>query len=282
MNLLWEFEMVPVLRKNPTSKRSIEVSPKKSPDLRIKRLGVAIMKSMDLKLYFFSPSKMPLACTYVDIKHNYFGDVNDVINFLDSLYFRNTEKFRQFFEYVLNEILEEKEPLILNRSELFDGFLRFLQELNTLGYDYDVNKQKVIPTVGHTKEDMEIETELESMLGRINSEYPEMLRGAWSAFLSESPDKYRQTTTSLRELIRKVLDQLAPEEGTRRDRVKKIIRSRTEAELVDAVADTVDKLYKLQSKLHEKLDYESTLFALKTTEYLLYFLLKRAKAMKRI
>ena len=138
---------------------------------------------------------------------------------------------------------------------------------------FDVDKGKVIPTTGHVAEDSKLNSELETMLGRLDPDYPKILNGAWDAFLSDSSDKYRQTAVSIRELVDKVIDSLAPGEGTRMKRVSQILGSETEAELVDAVANTVVKIYGLQSKLHSKLDYESTLFVLKTTENLLYFLL---------
>lgn len=258
----------------------------KQIDLRINRLVVTIMKSKELHDYFFDYSKISLACRYLGIYEPYLRAVNDVADFLDPLYFTEPEKFRQFFQYVLNEIIEGKEPLaiesskplrLVNEKELFDGFNLFLRELNILGFDYDYSSHKVIPTVGHTKEESQIETELEEMLDGLDSKYRVILRGAWESFLSHNPDKYRHTTTSLRELTRMIIQQLAPEEKTRKDRIRKIIASEREEEFVESLAETIVKLQDVQSeKVHGIADYDSTLFVLKSTEYLLFFLLKKA------
>lgn len=256
-----------------TAKGKGIIIPPLEPDLRVNRLVVAIMKTDCLKEYFFDQNKVFLACTYLGIRPPIIHYIDDIILFLNSLYFEKTDKFQQFFEYILNEILEEEgyDP----QYEFFEGYNRFSQELNILGYHYDVDQEKVIPVVGHAMGDVEIESELEKMLHKLNSEYPKMLKGAWETFLSESPDKYRQTIVSVRELLNQVLRQLAPEQETRRDRAKQIIKSDTEAELVNAVAEVIVKLSDTQSKIHERFNYEDTLFTLKITEYILYFLLMR-------
>lgn len=178
--------------------------------------------------------------------------------------------------------MKGKEPLVFPvMYEVFDGFNSFLRELNVLGFDYDIRSQKVIPTVGHTKEEVQIETELEEMLDRFDPKYREMLRGAWGSFLSDNPDKYRQTVTSLRELTSMTIRQLAPNETTRKERIKRILTSETEGELVESLAETIVKLQDLLStKVHTEADYNTTLFALKATESLLFFLLKKAETMR--
>jgi hypothetical protein len=116
------------------------------------------------------------------------------------------------------------------------------------------------------------------MLDKLDPKYRDMLQGAWDSFLSENKDKNRQTLTSLRELTSMVIRQLAPEETTRKNRIRRIIASEKEEELTESLVDTIVKLQDLHSKnVHTKPDYDSTLFALKATEYLLFFLLKKAK-----
>jgi hypothetical protein len=258
-----------------------EFIPPKKADLRIERLAVAIVKSKDLNDYFLDSSKMELVGRYLGINIPFMKNTGHIVEFLDSLYLSDSEMVRQLFQYVLNEILESR--IILTASsqsatesnelvEVFLGFERFLRELNVLGFDYDIEKQEVIPTIGHTKQDIQIETELEGLLDKYNPKYRDMIRGAWESFLSHNPDKYRQAVTSLRELTRMVISQLAPDEKTRKDRIKKIIHSEKEEEL----ADSIVKLQDLHSnKVHGEADYDSTLFTLKATEYLLFFLLKK-------
>lgn len=257
-------------------------------DQRIERLVVAIAKSKDLLNYFFDDYKMHLACKYLNIETPNFGrSLDRISDFLYTSYFRDPEKFRELIQYILSEIIEKYGPLVISSrkafqlaeaQEVFDGFYRFLKELNVLGYDYDYGKGKVVPTVGHTKEDTQVQTVLEDMLDRLDPKYRAMLQGSWESFLSDNKDKYRQTCASLRELTRMVIDQLAPKEKSRKARIRRILTSESEAELTELFVDTIAKLYNLQSKnVHTKPDYDSTLFALKATEYLLFFLLKKAR-----
>ena len=182
---------------------------------------------------------------------------------MDSLYLTDVETFRQLIEYELSEIKENstKPPRLVmsfqggyiepNYDYNIEDFSRFRRELRMLGFDID--KGKVIPTTGHAEEDSKLTSELETMLGRLDPDYPKILNVAWDAILSDSSDKYRQTAVSIRELVDKVIDRLAPSDGNRRNRVRQILGSETEAELVDAVANTVVKLHGLQSKLHAEL-----------------------------
>lgn len=255
-------------------------------DQRIDRLVVAVAKSKDLKDYFFDDSQINLCMRYFGLETHYFRNLNDIADFLYSLYFRDPEKFRELIQYILKEIIEKYGPLVIvskkpfrlaDPKEVFDGFDRFLKELNVLGFDYDYDKCRVVSTVGHTKEDNQVKTVLEEMLDRLNPKYRDMLQGAWESFLSDNKDKNRQTLTSLRELTRMVIDQLVPKETTRKDRIRRIIASEKEEKLTESLVDTIAKLQDLHSKnVHTKPDYDSTLFALKTTEYLLFFLLKKA------
>jgi hypothetical protein len=251
-------------------------------DFRINRIVVMIMKSKALYDYFFDLPKISLARRYLGIEEHYIGTAQDLALFLDGLYFIDPEKFRQFLEFVLTEIVDERKPLLVtNGKEIFDGFGKFLSELNTLGFDYDFSSNKVILTVGHMREDRQIKTELEEMLERLDSKYCPMLNGAWESFLSDNPDKYRQTITSLREMTSMVIRQLAPNEETRKDKIKKIIGSEKETALVESLAETIVKLQDVQStKVHTEPDYDSTLFALKATENLLFFLLKKVVAIE--
>ena len=257
-------------------------------DQRIEKLVVAIAKSKELLTYFFDDSKMHLACRYLGIPHPHLRrrNLDQASDFLYGLYFRDPEKFRELIQYVLNEIVEKYRPrLIVSKKpfgladikEVFDGFDRFLKELNVLGFNYDYDKSKVVSTVGHKKEDTQIKTVLDEMLDKLNPKYCNMLEGSWESFMSDNKDKNRQTLTSLRELTRMVIDQLAPKETTRKNRIRRIIASEKEEELTESLVDTIAKLQDLHSKnVHTKPDYDSTLFALKITEYLLFFLLKKA------
>ena len=52
--------------------------------------------------------------------------------------------------------------------------------------------------------------ELLAQLERLSQDFRAMLLGSWQTFYSNNPDRFRQAATSIRELLRMVLDRLAP------------------------------------------------------------------------
>jgi hypothetical protein len=253
------------------------------PDLRITRLVISTVKIHDLASYFFSKPKMNLALRYFGLKladittidihaiPDYVSiSLDSLIWFFDALYSVNMNLFKEILEYALNDIVRAQK-VVPNDFDLF------LRELHTLGYTYDAKKGQIQPLIGHEEEEIKTVTELDSMLGKLNSKYVSMRLGAWDALLSRNPDNYRQSISSIRELLRQVLDQLGSGE-TRKDKVRSILASSTETELVDSLAEVIDKLYAFQSaKEHTETEFESTLFAIREAEHVLYFILKRAK-----
>jgi hypothetical protein len=116
------------------------------------------------------------------------------------------------------------------------------------------------------------------LLSDIDSELEQKRLGAWQTLRGEGLDKVSQATHSMREVLRQLLDILAPEEDvpsaqwyarpakppyvTRRMRVRYSIGgptaqviSESTLDLIEAIADFVDAAYnKLSSKAHSKGD----------------------------
>lgn len=251
------------------------------PDLRITRLVVSIAKIDELEDYFFDISEMWLVLRYFGFEVHYITTfspttfrecitLDTLIWFLDALYAVDMKLFRELFEYALNDILR-------SQREIPSDLDLVLRELHTLGFTYDAEKGQIQPVTGHEEEEMRTLTELDSMLRELDSRYVDMRWGAWDALLSRNPDNYRQSISSMREMLRQVLDQLGSGE-TRKEKVRSILASSTETELVEALAEVVDKLYALLSaKEHTEPEFENTLFAIKETEHVLYFILRQEK-----
>jgi hypothetical protein len=64
---------------------------------------------------------------------------------------------------------------------------------------------------GMVAPDTAVSTRLDVRLSEIGEKLVRARRGAWAAIRSENPDKARQAAHSMRELLREVLDQLAPD-----------------------------------------------------------------------
>jgi len=166
---------------------------------------------------------------------------------------------------------------LIKQGAYSDEILEINRHLVKDGLEYSIEEKQIYPTVGRAQEEQKIISELDGLLGRLNPEYVKMHDGAWESFSSGTSDSHRQSISSMRELFRQVIDQLAPSGKTRKEKIQAILTSTTQSNIVEALAKVVDELYALQSAgEHTTPDYESTVFALRTTEYVLYYLLKQA------
>ena len=152
------------------------------------------------------------------------------------------------------------------------------QELNTLGYTFS-DKEYVRPLTGNTKVGIEIKTEIDNKLEKLDPSFSIMRRGAWETLTSNHNDKERQAVTSMRELIKKAIDKIVPDDGlSQKQKLKKILSSDSESELelVSSIIDVVENLLKFHSKgTHYELSFEQAMYALLISEYTLYYLLNQ-------
>lgn len=125
------------------------------------------------------------------------------------------------------------------------------------------------------------ENELDELLTNLNSEFPSIRRGAWQTFYSASEDRWRQSSTSMRELLNQVLQTLSPDQENRKKKVKAIfvdteLESDSLTDLAVKCANVVDALHSSQSKLtHTNFrNDKAARFILVVTEELLYLFLK--------
>ena len=101
---------------------------------------------------------------------------------------------------------------------------------------------------------------LDTLLSQIDPGLLQMRHGAWSALAAQSPDSLQQAAHSMRELLRMVLERLAPREVvaqaewhregrvTRKEQVRWILEERGQysqstASVIDASCELVDALY---------------------------------------
>jgi hypothetical protein len=159
--------------------------------------------------------------------------------------------------------------------------LRLIHDLDTLkthlrplGLDVDIKNKRVVPTTTRPEAELELRSVLEVKLAKINPEFPRMLNGAWDAYYSNNANKYRNTISSCRELLNQFITKLSKGGLTRKERIRFILGSKSETELVEAVAELVDQIYSVQSaQEHTSPDRATALFVLAETEHVLHFLL---------
>lgn len=174
------------------------------------------------------------------------------------------DKLLGFVNLLLEGLLSYEDSSYLNNYLQRDGLL------------YDMSEKFLKPSLGHFEEEGQISSELEEMLEEINPDFLAMYRGAWEALSSGTVDSFRHCISSTRELLSQLLRELAPEATTRKSRVKLILNSESQSELVDNISRVIDKLYGvLSGKEHTSPDYLSTLYTLKMAEYTIYYILKK-------
>ncbi|MFH0861673.1 MAG: hypothetical protein V1875_01465 [Candidatus Altiarchaeota archaeon] len=213
----------------------------------------------------------------IPIEKNW-GKVKRPVQHIDCLIFFFKEVYRED-EGVLISFLS-KLLKSYNGHYPFHPFERsaIQQELNALGYTLD-GLLDIRPTTGVGEIDKKVRSELDGLLIKLNPEFPNMRVGSWETLTSNHKDKERQAVTSMRELLDKVINQLVPDKGLKReDKIKKILSSssESEAELIDSIAGVMDNLYHFHSKgTHDKLTFKQAMYALLISEYSLYYLLSQ-------
>jgi hypothetical protein len=115
---------------------------------------------------------------------------------------------------------------------------------------------------------------LKKLLQEIDPKYADMYEGAWQALESDNPERIRHSSSSLRKLVEQIVNLGAGK--TRKEKVKSILKSKHETELVNALIDLVIALSGVLNKgVHEDLEFDTALFTMKITEYLLQYVLNR-------
>jgi len=250
-------------------------------DIKVARFSVSIFQT-ETNFHFASVERLRLALAYsqgkwdmVDgLKRVKYLDFEGFAGFFDYLYRTNIELFRQVIEFLLNDWMRKSGAAFPEDTEYIVDHVR------ALGFQYEGGR--LSSTLGHDKPRIEMMSELEIMLSNINPSFCQMFRGSWEALLSDNPDRYRQAISSMRELLRQVIDELSDKQAkTRKEKVRSILGKNSDANLVEALAGTVDVMYDFQSsREHTTPDYESALFIVSETEYVLYYILKRHLSLK--
>lgn len=278
-------------------------------DVRFNRIAVSIFDTYPLAWYFQNMDRMMKATIYLNIYEQWkitsYKDIFSVSKFLEILFKEDPSKFISLFSYIIDDLpnhyytiyprhpagLKPYHGMADRKRILMNQLSWFFRELETIGVTWDVNKFHL--AVGTTELDIEIKSRLESMLSDLGEAYLNRYLGAVEALMSESPDRLSQSISSMRELLREILhlltkdDEFSKDEKergrpTRRARIKHILaRSKglgAEAELSDSIANTLVKTYCTLNKgfhVTDKKDWENILYVFKSTEYLIYYILKQ-------
>ncbi len=178
----------------------------------------------------------------------------------------------------------------LNGSQNLLGFITELISANSLlknsiaeinrylikdGLQYDADVGGFMQSLNLVEKEQRQMSELDNMLGKIDPKLVELHHGAWDAISKGGKDSFRQAISSTRELLRQTINKKAKAGSTRKEKIKEILGSKTQTEVVEAVGKVVDEIYALQSaQEHMQSDYLNAVFTLRITEHALYYILK--------
>lgn len=153
------------------------------------------------------------------------------------------------------------------------------------GFRYDRKSKAILPSVGKPKLEGELSSELDRRLRALNVRFVKMHGGIWDALASGGDDAARQSVSSSRELLRQVIGELAGKPGEKLERkakVKLILGSKKNVEVVDSVARLANSLYGSSSAgEHTSVDTSSASLLGKMTEYCLLYILRRSKWLEK-
>lgn len=224
-----------------------------------------------------------------------------IARFLETLYTIEPSKLVSLLSYIVSDIpkyyytIYPRHPASLRAVLDWDGRKReimkeiswFLRELETISITW--NGERFQFTIGTPELDTGIRNQIESTLSDLGEEYLAIYHGSIEALMSDNPDNLRQSISSMRELLTKILHKLTEDDEftedekvdgrpTRRARMKHILSKKkglgTEGELADAIANTLIKTYDALSKeLRAVAEWNDILYVFKSTEYLIYYIL---------
>lgn len=176
-------------------------------------------------------------------QQNNFLAVLDKINSTSNSFAALANSLKLFEEQKIDSILQKVEIPAFSFQSTIYSLDEHCQEIKPRNIDKEIEEQ----TQYVSKEEARIGTDVEIYLGKLNPALVNIRRGVWETYNSDNPDRFRQSTHSMRELLRLVLSQAAPDhlftseeisrdgvDGkiTRKMRVKKILAPETDSNLV--------------------------------------------------
>lgn len=194
-------------------------------------------------------------------QQNNFLAVLDKTNSTSNAFAALVNSLKLFEQQKIDNILQKVEIPAFSFQSTIYSLDEYCREIKPQNIDKEIEEQ----TQYVSKEGARIEKDVEIYLDKLNPELVVIRRGVWEAYNSNNPDRFRQSTHSMRELLRLVISQAAPdhlftleeisESGnngkiTRKMRVKKILGSETDSNLVkfnDGVSSCVNSLYAFYS-----------------------------------
>lgn len=119
----------------------------------------------------------------------------------------------------------------------------------------------------------EIDERISELLIKHFPKHAKHYKGAWDALESDNPERFRHSSTSTRELIKRILGKGSEE---RKRMLESIHIPDTEAELIEALADTVYLIDRVLNKgVHSEVTEPTALLSIRASELILNYILDK-------
>lgn len=189
--------------------------------------------------------------------------VLDKVNITSNSFAVLINSLKLFEQQKIDIILQKVEIPAFSFQSTIYSVDEYCREIRPRHIDKEIEEQTQYVSKEGTRIGMSVEVYLE----KLNPELVDIRRGVWDTFNSNSPDRFRQSAHSMRELLRLVLSQAAPDhvftpeeimrygvDGriTRKMRMKKILGPEMDSNLVkfnDDLCSSINSLYDLLSAI---------------------------------
>lgn len=157
------------------------------------------------------------------------------------------------------------------RNDVVDSIPQFIELIRQIG---DMIFITCFDSIKRTrgKPPMEIEAHINDLLSKHFPECAKRYEGAWKSLESDNPDRFRHASTSMREIIREILGK---SNETRKERLHGLSNSESEQNLMEALANTVEEIYRTLNKgTHSELEETMAILSIRITENILSYVLE--------
>jgi len=160
------------------------------PDIHIARLAVTMTRDENLFDFLVSSGNVRDALLYV-------GLPIDRVSTLERYNWFNSLHLAQQLDYLhKNGMIASFLTEVLRLGGMPKDVDEFVRHIQPLGLDLDEDTNQIRPTTTRPEAERTLRTELGRLLSEIDSSFPGRLEGAWEAYYSDNPDRYRQAVTS--------------------------------------------------------------------------------------
>lgn len=201
---------------------------------------------------------------------------NNLVNW-EKITLEDLTKDRSHNETVNSIPENQRQTLVLNmRNNDIDVIIDFGMSPRRFVVDTCLSATVEAMKKSGNKPPLQMDEYVSNLLLKHFPKYLKCYEGAWQAFESGNPDKFRHISASLRELIKNIL---GDDKEKRRDTIKQLSDSETENDFIESLVETIYANDRLLNKgVHSDLEESVATLSMRTCEIILQYVLERQKS----